>query len=56
MKEHLRRLHFQTAENLIEKVGLWLHMQNALFYHQSCESLNYGYGNFLNRYGDYVEK
>lgn len=27
-----------------------------LFHHQSFESLNYGYDNFLNRYGDYVEK
>lgn len=27
-----------------------------MFHHQSLVSLNYGYGNFLNRYGDYVEK
>jgi hypothetical protein len=56
MKNHIRRMRFQTAVNFKEKVELWLHLQVAFFHHQSFESLNYGYDNFLNRYGDYVEK
>jgi len=56
MKKHLRRPRFQTAVNLKEKVELWLRLQVALFHHHSFESLNYGYDNFLNRYGDCVEK
>ena len=56
MKKHLRRLRFETAVNFKDKVELWLHLQVALFHHRSFESLNYDYDNFLNRYGDYVEK
>jgi histone-lysine N-methyltransferase SETMAR len=56
LKKHLRRLRFQTDEDVQQEVKRWLRLQHASFYLQGFDCLIYCHDNCLNRYGGYVEK
>jgi hypothetical protein len=53
LKKHLQGLRFQNDE---EEVKWWLRLNDASFYHQVLDCLINRCDNFVNRYGECVEK